>query len=584
MKLTVGKKLGIGFGIVLLLMLISTSLAYVKALVIEKEAKTVADLRVPTVVASKELTAALNQISSKARQAVLAGNNKERSQAAHELFDEQRQVIEKDLARLDELAPHWTVPANRDRLAVVKDEIPKLIQIDQDSMAVAGTNSPDAVAKGGLLIETKATPVNENIKKALNEMAESQEKSMQDEQAQLAAAISSTVWTLWGCTLVGLALAIGIAMYLGRGISSATGAALERADAIARGDLTGTDILVSTSDELGDLASAINKMQGNLREMIVSVTTSAERIATAGEEISASATQQAQGAETQKDQTHQVATAMQEMSSTVQQVSENSNKAAEASRKAAETARHGGAIVDDTLAKMRAIADSVGQTAHKVQELGKSSDQIGQIIGVIDDIADQTNLLALNAAIEAARAGEQGRGFAVVADEVRKLAERTSKATKEITQMIQNIQTETKSAVEAMQAGTKQVELGVESTTQAGSSLQEIIKVSVGVGDMVMQIATAATEQASATEEINSNIEQIAKITQETAVGANQSAKAVHELSSLATELQSLVGRFNVGNGNGLGARASRRPSLRTAGNGKARTHQPEPETEAANA
>ena len=260
---------------------------------------------------------------------------------------------------------------------------------------------------------------------------------------------------------------------------------------------------------------------------------------------------------------------MQEMSSTVQQVSENSNKAAEASRQAADTARQGGTIVEDTLAKMRAIAESVGQTARKVQELGKSSNQIGQIIGVIDDIADQTNLLALNAAIEAARAGEQGRGFAVVADEVRKLAERTSKATKEITQMIQSIQTETRSAVEAMQAGTKQVELGVESTTQAGCSLQEIIKMSVGVGDMVMQIATAATQQASATEEINSNIEQIAKITQETAVGAGQSAKAVQELSSLATELQSLVGRFHVGNGHGT--HAGRRPSPRAAGNGRAR-------------
>ena len=262
---------------------------------------------------------------------------------------------------------------------------------------------------------------------------------------------------------------------------------------------------------------------------------------------------------------------MQEMSSTVQQVSDNSNKAAEASRKAAETARNGGSIVEDTLSKMRAIADSVGQTARKVQEFGKSSNQIGEIIGVIDDIADQTNLLALNAAIEAARAGEQGRGFAVVADEVRKLAERTSKATKEITQMIQNIQTETKSAVEAMQSGTKQVELGVESTTKAGSSLHDIIKTSEEVGNMVMLIATAATEQASATEEINSNIEQIAKITQETATGANESAKAVHELSNLATELHSIVSKFRIDGNRSSSRRASRNmeshgPSLGAAG------------------
>ena len=357
---------------------------------------------------------------------------------------------------------------------------------------------------------------------------------------------------LVGCVTLGFVLATWIARMIARPVQEVA----EVAKRIAAGDLTGSDLLIHSRDEIGELSESINAMQHSLRDTISSVSASAERIATASEEFSATAAEQAAGAETQKDQTHQVATAMQEMSSTVQQVSDNSNKAAEASRNAADTARKGGSIVDDTLSKMRAIADSVGQTAKKVQELGKSSNQIGEIIGVIDDIADQTNLLALNAAIEAARAGEQGRGFAVVADEVRKLAERTSKATKEITQMIQNIQTETKSAVEAMQSGTKQVELGVESTTKAGSSLQEIITTSEQVGNMVMLIATAATEQASATDEINSNIEQIAKITQETATGANESAKAVHELSSLATELHSIVSKFKIGGGRSGGRRA----------------------------
>ncbi len=364
---------------------------------------------------------------------------------------------------------------------------------------------------------------------------------------------------LVGCVTLGFVLATWIARMIARPVQEVA----EVAKRIAAGDLTGSDLLIHSRDEIGELSESINAMQHSLRDTISSVSASAERIATASEEFSATAAEQAAGAETQKDQTHQVATAMQEMSSTVQQVSDNSNKAAEASRNAADTARKGGSIVDDTLSKMRAIADSVGQTAKKVQELGKSSNQIGEIIGVIDDIADQTNLLALNAAIEAARAGEQGRGFAVVADEVRKLAERTSKATKEITQMIQNIQTETKSAVEAMQSGTKQVELGVESTTKAGSSLQEIITTSEQVGNMVMLIATAATEQASATDEINSNIEQIAKITQETATGANESAKAVHELSSLATELHSIVSKFKIGGGRNGGRRAA--PQARRA-------------------
>ena len=232
---------------------------------------------------------------------------------------------------------------------------------------------------------------------------------------------------------------------------------------------------------------------------------------------------------------------------TVHEVSENCNKAAESAHETAQTARRGGTIVEDTLAHMRSIAGSVRETAQKVQELGSRSDQIGKIVGVIDDIADQTNLLALNAAIEAARAGEQGRGFAVVADEVRKLAERTTKATKEIAEMIQSVQTETRGAVEKMQSGTQQVEKGVEVTAKAGSSLKQIIGQAEHVGEMVTHIATAANEQSSATEQVNSNMDQINKLVAESAEGAQQSAKACEQLSGLAFELQNLVSRFKLG-------------------------------------
>ncbi len=369
---------------------------------------------------------------------------------------------------------------------------------------------------------------------------------MQDRKKMAQDINKRTLWILFASVLAGIIVGGIISVVTTRRITRPISTVVAAMHRIVQGDLSGEDLEITTDDELGDMAQSANGMQQSLREMIGSVSAGAERIAAASEELSATAAEQAQGAASQKDQTHQVAASMQEMSSTVGQVAENSNKASEASRKAADTARLGGRIVEDALSKMRAIADSVGQTAQKVQELGKSSNQIGEIIGVIDDIADQTNLLALNAAIEAARAGEQGRGFAVVADEVRKLAERTSKATKEITAMIQNIQTETKSAVEAMESGTKQVALGVESTTQAGSSLHEIIKTSEQVGDMILLIATAATEQSSATEEINSSIEQIAKITEESAAGTQESAKAVGELSNLATHLHALVGKFKV--------------------------------------
>jgi len=346
--------------------------------------------------------------------------------------------------------------------------------------------------------------------------------------------------------LTGIAVGLLVGILVTRSITAAIARMLGLIQEIAANNLAVEDMSITSQDEIGRAGTALNRMKNNLREMIQSIAGTAEHVASASEEISSSATQQAQGAETQKDQTTQVATAMQEMSSTVLQVSDNSNKAAEASRQAADTARHGGGIVEDTLCKMRAIAESVRGTAQKMEELGKSSDQIGRIIGVIDDIADQTNLLALNAAIEAARAGEQGRGFAVVADEVRKLAERTTTATKEIAQMIKNIQDETKTAVTAMEAGNRQVEEGVKSTAQAGDALKEIIRMAEQVGEMITHIATAATEQSSASEQVNGNMDQIARLIKESAVGAQQSAKACQDLSGLALDLQKMVGSFRL--------------------------------------
>jgi methyl-accepting chemotaxis protein len=351
-----------------------------------------------------------------------------------------------------------------------------------------------------------------------------------------------------GLALGCLALLLITSTQVSRSIFRRLEEMVERIKDIAEGEGDLTKRLdVGSDDEVSRLARWFNTFVDKLQEMLTGIASNTQSLANAGEEIAATSRQQALGADQQKDQTHQVATAMQEMASTVLQVSENSNRAADASQKAAEAARQGGKVVEETLSRMHAIATSVGETAKKIDQLGKQSDQIGRIIGVIDDIADQTNLLALNAAIEAARAGEQGRGFAVVADEVRKLAERTSTATQEITGMIRSIQAETKNAVVAMQAGTEQVERGVELTRQAGSSLNDIIRMSDQVGDMIRQIATAATEQSATTEEINRSMEEIARITEASASGAKQTTDALGDLSALALNLRQLVNQFRLG-------------------------------------
>jgi methyl-accepting chemotaxis protein len=410
----------------------------------------------------------------------------------------------------------------------------------------------------------------------LQEVVKSLQKQMQSDGRGLSAGVSATQLALLITTLLAAIVGCGAAVFISRRIVGNVGNLLHRAKAIASGDLTGQAIETSSHDELADLTTAVNEMQASLRSLLGSIEHNAESVASASEEISSAATQSAQGIQAQSTQAIQVATAVQEMAASVAEVSENSHRVADGARQAAETAKEGGKVVDKALEVMRAIAASVGATAGKIAELGKSSNQIGKIVAVIDEIADQTNLLALNAAIEAARAGEQGRGFAVVADEVRKLAERTTKATKEIAQMIETVQRETRTAVENMQSGTKQVELGVTTTTQAGASLAEIINAAQRVGEMVGQIATSAAQQSSATSEIKDRIESIAKITQESSSGAEQSARACQDLSGLALDLQQLVGRFQL---DGRRADPVRRMPGKTREQRASQQRQPQPKS-----
>ncbi|MEJ2615519.1 MAG: methyl-accepting chemotaxis protein [Ignavibacteriaceae bacterium] len=207
-------------------------------------------------------------------------------------------------------------------------------------------------------------------------------------------------------------------------------------------------------------------------------------------------------------------------------------------------------LVPHQIQGMVRIADVVSQAADTVKQLGKSSNQIGEIIQVIDDIADQTNLLALNAAIEAARAGEMGRGFAVVADEVRKLAERTTKATKEIAVMIKQIQKDTTYAVESIEKGTQEVESGKSLTNKAGNSLKEIISASNKVVDDVNQVTSASEEQSSTAEQISTRIESISNVSDESAAGIQMIAKSAEDLNRLTENLQNLISGFNIQSSN----------------------------------
>ncbi len=296
------------------------------------------------------------------------------------------------------------------------------------------------------------------------------------------------------------------------------------------------------------IKNSINQLGNSLEEMISEVNDSVSATSSSSNEISSSTEELATGAEEQSQQTNEVATAVEQMTKTIIETTKNASDAAASSKNYGDVAKDGGDVVNKTIEGMGRISEVVKKSASTVQQLGKSSEQIGEIVQVINDIADQTNLLALNAAIEAARAGEQGRGFAVVADEVRKLAERTTKATKEIASMIRQIQRDTEGAVVSMEEGTREVEKGKELADKAGESLKQIINGAGEVVNIITQVAAASEEQSSASEQISKNIDAISSVTQQSTSAVQQIARAAEDLNRLTNHLEQLISKFKISN------------------------------------
>ncbi|WP_085683091.1 MULTISPECIES: methyl-accepting chemotaxis protein [unclassified Pseudomonas] len=461
-------------------------------------------------------------------------NVRERSKG---LLTAQRQEL---LKRLDD---HKALIANEQERAMLEglsaDTAKYLSILDQIIKQIDAGQNDQAYAR----LTNELAPQGSVLDKTLEQMISLNQQGADVAARSAAAMYQQALWIVATIIVIALIATLLLAWLLTRSITAPINQALNVARRIASGDLSGRIDSVGR-DEAAQLLDALSEMQSNLRSTIRGISESAQQLASAAEEMSSVMEQSTRGLQQQNDQIEQAATAVTEMSKAVDEVAANAVSSAEASEASNEDSKHGHVQVSETISSIQELVSAVLGASEQAEGLATQAQDISKVLEVIRGIAGQTNLLALNAAIEAARAGEAGRGFAVVADEVRSLAQRTQNSTEEIELMISSIQQGTGATVGALQNSAEQASQTLRRANSAGHALEKITASISQINQRNLVIASAAEQQALVAREVDENLVTIRDLSTQTAAGATQTSAASQELSRLAVDLNGLVTRF----------------------------------------
>ncbi|MFM4756302.1 methyl-accepting chemotaxis protein [Aeromonas caviae] len=546
--MTIGKKLTAGFAVLGLMMAFIGGFSLFEFSKMNRAAIGFTDSILPAVVRTSTLGETINALRRYELDVFLVADDAQqkaryRNESEKSLQEAARQIVAHD-------GTIWAEDREERRaFDIVKADWERYIALHQ---RIRQMQDSGQMAEAQHLFMGEGVTLYTNLTKSVGELIRINHGYSVGSRAEVVAAFDSAKLSVTLALVIGLALVVALSVVLTRQIRDPLIMLARQAQRIASGDLGRGELQEwirgnrFNRDELGQLGSAIDRMQGALAELVSEISGSVSQLSSAVEEVSAISEQSAKGMASQQGEVSQVATAMNEMQSTVNEVARNTTDAMGAAKQASRTSTQGNQVVRSAIGSIEQVSRQIEQAGSVVQQLETDSASISMVLDVIRGIAEQTNLLALNAAIEAARAGEQGRGFAVVADEVRSLAQRTQASTAEISKMIEVLQERTAEAGSAMQLSRQQMQESVELAREAGSSIDSINGAVTQITDMNTLIATATEQQNAVTEELNRSIVKIHTAADENAQGAQQTAQACVELSRLATSLHHMTQRFTL--------------------------------------